>query len=202
MIPVSLKSEYPEFDAQVRQPGKTFLEATPSPTSAQFKRKNYWTRSLAELHAAYSGICAYTSMYLPDRGSVDHYWPKTAYPELAYEWSNFRLANGRINSTKGNSLDVLDPFDIGDDWFCLDIPSCLIRANAELGRAVTLRINRTINSLRLNSDDTHVQERCNILIALAKGDVMYQFLEQRYPFLAREIDRQGLRDQLAAIFKL
>ncbi len=202
MIRVSLKPEYPDFNMRVRQPGRTFLGATPNPNSKQFKRKNYWTRALSELHAAYAGVCAYTAMYLPDRGSVDHFRPKTAFPELAYEWSNFRLAGGRINSTKGNSLDILDPFEIEDDWFYLDIPSCLIRANSNLDKALKGRINLTINSLGLNSDDIYVQERCNILIAFAQGQIGHDFLKERYPFLAREILRQELLDQLATIFKL
>jgi len=179
-----------------------FLATCPGPTSEQFRKKNFWNRAAKHLHAAYSGICAYTAMYLPEQGSVDHYLPKTIKPELAYEWSNFRLATGRVNSRKGNQINILDPFQIDNDWFQLDVPSCLLRSNPDLPHHIRADINRTINSLGLNADDYYVQERCNILIEFAKGAISLGFLERRYPFLAKEIKRQGLETQLAAIFKL
>jgi hypothetical protein len=203
MIRVDPAPEYPDFDGQVRVPGAAFLATCPTPTSEQFRKKNFWNRAARELHAAYSGICAYTAMYLPEQGSVDHFLPKSDYPDLAYEWSNFRLASGRVNSSKGNQIHILDPFDIENDWFYIDIPTCLLRPNPDLGKDLRARIKGTINSLRLNQDDNYVQERCNILIEYACGDISKNFLQRRYPFLAKEIDRQGLaQEALRELFKL
>lgn len=203
LIRVAQKPEYPGFDSQVRQPGAAFLSVCPNPTSEQFRKKNFWNRAAKELHAAYSGICAYTATYLPEQGSVDHFLPKTLNPELAYEWSNFRLASGRVNSCKSNQTNILDPFDVDNDWFEMDIPSCLLRAKAGLQSELRARINTTINSLRLNADDYYVQERCNILIDYAKGEISLSFLKRRYPFLAKEIGRQNLAlADLAVLFKL
>jgi len=203
MIQVALAPEYPNFDAEVRTPGAAFLNTCPMPTSEQFKRKNFWNRSAKELHAAYSGICAYTAMYLPEQGSVDHFLPKSTHPHLAYEWNNFRLASGRVNTSKGNQSDILDPFHIKDDWFYLDIPACLLRANPALEKPLRNKIAGTINSLRLNQDDNYVQERCNILIDYARADLSKNFLQRRYPFLAKEIDRQGLDQKaLRDLFKI
>ena len=202
MIKVSQQAEYPAFDRSVRQPGLAFLRQTPRPTSRQFNRRNYWNRALTELHAAYAGICAYTAMYLPDRGTVDHFFPKGTFPRLAYEWTNYRLSSGRVNGFKGKSTDVLDPFQIGDDWFHLDVPSCLIRANGQLGPDLKAQIHTTIDILRLNSDDTYVQERCNILVAFAKDEIKFDFLNNRYPFLAREVIRLDIVDVLHERFRL
>jgi hypothetical protein len=203
MIRVILAPEYPNFEAEVRAPGTSFLLSCPNPTSEQFKRKNYWTRAAKDLHAAYSGICAYTAMYLPDQWSVDHFRPKSAFPSLAYEWTNFRLASGRVNSSKGNQTNIIDPVDVESDWFFLDIPSCLLRPNPNLDKATRSRINGTINSLRLNQDDNHVQERCNILMAFARGDILEGFLSRRYPFLSKEIVRQGLdKATLSNLFRI
>ncbi len=146
---------------------------------------------------------AYTAMYLPEQGSVDHFLPKTTYPRLAYEWNNFRLASGRVNSSKGNLTGILDPFQIQDDWFYMDVPACLLRPNPALEKPLRNQIANTINSLRLNQDDNYVQERCNILLDYARGDVSIGFLERRYPFLAREVNRQGLDLQLLKeLFKI
>ncbi len=203
MIRVAPKPEYPNFDADVRVPGSAFLATCPTPNSQQFKKKNLWSKAARELHAAYSGICAYTAMYLPEQGTVDHFLPKTLHPNLAYEWSNFRLAGARVNGSKGNLVDIVDPFQMENDWFYMDIPACLLKPNPSLDKDLRNRINGTINSLRLNQDDNYVQERCNILIDFAREDITMNFLERRYPFLAKEINRQQLTQQaLRELFRI
>lgn len=203
MIRVASAQEYANFDTEVRAPGKMFLATCPTPTSEQFRKKNFWNKAGKELHAAYSGICAYTAMYLPEQGSIDHFLPKSNYPHLAYEWTNFRLAGGRVNNSKGNQLDIIDPFQVENDWFCMDIPACLLKPNPALEKSLRNKIAGTINSLRLNQDDNHVQERCNILIEYAREDISKNFLQRRYPFLAKEVDRQGLGQQaLRDLFKV
>jgi hypothetical protein len=203
LIGIPRRPEYPDFDRDVRRPGAAFLASCPNPTSSEFKKKNFWSRAAKELHAAYSGICAYTAIYLPNQGSVDHFLPKASHPQLAYEWSNFRLASSKVNNIKGNQSGLLDPFDVMDDWFFLEIPTCLIKANPMLDKALRSRINVTINSLNLNSDDSLVQDRCNILIEYAKGEISVGFLGRRYPFLAKEVGRQSLKQEnLKALFKV
>jgi hypothetical protein len=203
LIRVAQKPEYPGFNSQVRLPGAAFLSSCPNPTSEQFRKKNYWSRAAKELHAAYSGICAYTATYLPEQGSVDHFVPKTVDPTLAYEWGNYRLASGRVNSCKGNQTNILDPFNVDSDWFEMAIPSCLLKVKSGLPGDLRGQINATINSLRLNDDDYYVQERCNILIAYAKAEISINFLTRRYPFLAKEVVRQNLdAASLALLFKL
>ena len=118
--------------------------------------------------------------------------PKANHPHLAYEWDNFRLASGRVNSSKGNLQTILDPFEVEDDWFLMDIPDCLLKPNPALPKDLRGQIAGTINSLRLNQDDNYVQERCNILMDYARGDVSHGFIQRRYPFIAKEITRQQL----------
>lgn len=203
MIRVNLQPEYPTFDTEVRAPGAAFLALYPTPTSEQFRKKSLWSRAARELHAAYSGICAYTAMYLPEQGSIDHFLPKARHPQLAYEWNNFRLASGRVNNSKGSLTNILDPFQIQNDWFYMDIPACLLKPNPELEKPLRSQIANTINSLRLNQDDNYVQERCNILIDYALEDISIGFLERRYPFLAKEVERQDLDQQsLRDMFKI
>lgn len=142
-------------------------------------------------------------MYLPQQWSVDHFLPKATHPHLAYEWNNFRLANGRVNSSKGDLTEILDPFLIQDDWFYMNVPACLLVPNPALDKALRSQISGTINSLRLNQDDTYVQERCNILMDYARDDVSIGFLQRRYPFLAKEVSRQALDPAaLKAIFRI
>ena len=200
MIPVAPQPEYAEFDEQVRQPGLAFLERIARPTSTEFRRHNFWRKAMRHLYAAYSGTCAYTTMYLVDGGTIDHFLPKSACPRMAYEWSNYRLARQKVNVRKGKTVEVVDPFEVGTGWFVLDFPSCLIRPGREVSAILRKRINATINILQLNADDFLVQERCNLLVDLADGNVTMQFLDRWYPFLASEVKRQDLEGDLGIIF--
>lgn len=202
MIQVDPQPEYPEFDAEVRTPGLRFLVREPHPSSRDFNRHRYWTKAHTHLHRSYSGLCAYTSLYLEDSGSVDHFLPKTQYPHLAYEWDNYRLARQKVNFAKGSSEQVLDPFTIQNGWFVMDCPSCLITPDPGLDSATKTRVEITIAVLKLNADDGLVQERCNWLVSLANGEFSLDFLRRRYPFLAYEITRQGIEQDLKTIFCL
>ena len=200
MIPVQAKMEYPEFDSQVRKRGQVFLNRRPNPTSEEFRRHNYWTAALGHLYVAYDRVCAYTTRELAHSGSVDHYKPKARYPYLAYEWDNYRLARRVINERKGKSEEVVDPFSVGDGWFTLELPSCLIKPAQGLPKDVRKAVNSTINVLGLNRDETLVEERCRLLVSLADEHITLEFLNQHYRFLSVEVIRQGVRESLREIF--
>lgn len=201
MIPVQLKAEPATFNEVVRQPGKAFLNINPMPTSKEFQKNSHWKKSAPDLHAAYSGICAYTCFYLAPYGSTDHFLPKSSHPNEAYEWNNFRLCSHRVNGYKGDSTDVIDPFVVQPGWFVLDVPSCLVKSGEGVSDVVTSQVEATIKRLRLNEDDYFVQERCDLMVAFASGEVTLAHLSKRYPFLATEIKRQGLQTTAAQVFK-
>jgi hypothetical protein len=189
------------FDRNVRQPGERYLASNPNPN---FKGRNckYWTKATNELNAAYKRICAYSATYLPTGGTVDHFMPKSRYPASAYEWDNYRLALQRINQNNGDSTDVIDPFIVRPGWFVLDFKGgCMIKAGPGLPRLRENQINKTIKALKLNIDEVLVQERANIMLCFAKGELTLSFLERRYPFLAAEIIRQGIQTTAHNIFK-
>ena len=200
MIRVQAKPEYPAFDNEVRQKGLAFLRACPNPTSTDFKKHNYWTKALKELHAAYNRMCAYTTRELVYTGSIDHFMPKSKYPRLAYDWDNYRLARQSINTRKGNAEGVIDPFVVCEGWFTLDLPSCLIKPGPGVSGELRKAVNTTINILGLNQDDRLVEERCSLLVYLADGEITLRYLERHYPFLSAEVRRQQVHDSLKEIF--
>ena len=200
MIPVALKPEPADFDEQVRQKGKQFLDTHGVPSkSSGFRR--YWKDIIGDLNRLYDGICAYTCIYLASPGTVDHFLPKSKYPYLAYEWTNYRLTSAIINSHKGASEDVLDPFLVQPGWFTLDFPSCLIKMSDLIPPEYAQRAACTIDILKLNDDDRLVQDRCDIIMEYVERNVTLTFLEKRYPFIATEIRRQALVEQVGRIFK-
>jgi len=155
-----------------------------------------WKNCLADLRNAYKGVCSYCCFWVPTFCSVDHYEPKTKSPHLAYEWSNYRLAHQKINTYKGESTDVLDPFHIHEGWFTLDFANCFVKPNSGLPQDVQEAIASTITRLRLNRDDTLVQQRFDIVRDYSKGLYPLELLKTRYPFIAAELERQGLQDTI------
>lgn len=193
MIRVHQQAEPARFENDVRQPGLGFLTLNPRPTSKDFKSNNYWRRAADDLYGAYRGVCSYSGFYIPFRGgTVDHFLPKSSHPHLAYEWSNFRLASYRMNLYKGESQEIIDPFNVENGWFVLQFPSCLVFPHPDLTAIAREQTARTIEILKLNSDDVLVQERCNIMLEFADGDVSLRHLQNKYPFIAAELERQQL----------
>ena len=182
------------FNARVRVPGEKFLASLSGSAKINWAKRDYWRRSLVELYKAYGGICAYSAQWIPSgtgNYSVDHFLPKASRPDLAYEWSNYRLVCLRLNGRKSNYTDVLDPFTLDDDWFHLDFDTLLIKPNATLAPQDKESIIAAIERLGLNDDLTFVYERASWLCCYCSG-AEFTYLEQNAPFIAAELERQGL----------
>ena len=201
MIPVHPQPEPLTFDSIVRSPGRRFLRRNPNPTNRDWKKAPYWQKSLPDLYNAYGGICAYCAEWIPPNtgeASVDHFVPKSIQPNMAYEWSNFRLAARRFNALKENSTDLIDPITLSPDWFILDIPSLQIKPNSNISNADATRVTRTITALRLN-DERSINSRERWIRDYCRKLFNFDYLMQNAPFIAYELERQGLKDQIINI---
>lgn len=196
MIPVALQNEPPTFAARVKNPGAAFLRRYPNPTREEWKKGQFWNECLPDLRTAYRNICAYCCFYVGLDASVDHFLPKATNRHLAYEWRNYRLAHSKINSYKGNSVGIADPFAIQPGWFTLDFDNCFVKPNPSSPSAVQKLVGNTITVLRLNRDDTLVQQRFSIVRNYAQDHCDMDFLEGHYPFIAAELKRQGVQDSI------
>ena len=72
---------------------------------------------------AYDQRCAYLAMFIERTGAptIDHVIPKSKEWDCVYEWSNYRLCTGIVNSKKGELLGLVDPIDVKIGWFGLDL---------------------------------------------------------------------------------
>lgn len=202
MIRVERVSAPESFESEVRSPGREFLRRVPRPTNKEFQSHNYWVRVKSDLYNGFSGICAYSCHFIPrDTGSdtVEHFVPKSAQPTLAYEWANYRLVCGRLNGRKGNRQDVLDPFEIRDGIFTLDFPSLLIRPAENLTVELESAVLATITRLKLNDDETCVGSRLEYVLSYCRGYITFEYMRRKAPFLAMEMDRQNLVEQIREI---
>ncbi|MEW5816718.1 MAG: hypothetical protein AB1798_15160 [Spirochaetota bacterium] len=200
MIPITRQPEPKNFDRLVRKPGKKFLRNTPNPTNKDWKNNRYWQAVTVELYNAYKGICSYSGEWISRPGSVDHFIPKRRNPYLAYEWDNYRLSSPKLNNYKGDKEGITDPFAIDFGWFVLEFPSCLIKPGLGLSTDEKRMVQYTIDVLKLNDGDDLVQNRCNILVYYAHGDISFKFLSERYKFIAAELQRQGLVETAKDMF--
>ena len=204
MIPVALQAEPANFHANVRQPGNAFLSVCPNPVHKDWPKHSYWQRASDDLYRSYGGICAYTGEWFSrtsTSSSVDHFIPKSISPNLAYEWNNFRLTTQKANGNKANHIGIADPFQISSGWFVLNLPSCLIKPGAGLSEANYSMVERTISILKLNDDDEYVQGRCNIILYYINGDISLNYMWAKYPFIAHELTRQNLLEDVKNLFK-
>ncbi|MEO1256193.1 MAG: hypothetical protein AAFY41_15090, partial [Bacteroidota bacterium] len=201
MIPVSKQLAPADFDARVAKKGKRFLSKNPNPK--KWKNHNYWTAVLPDLWSVYSSVCAYCCHWIPlEQGSatVDHFLPKSVYPDLAYEWDNYRLASSKLNAKKGVATDVMDPFELKPFSFILLFPAMLVKPQPDLENDEKKRLWATIDRLGLNDDEALVQSRYKWVEAYSDGKISFNFLLEKAPFIASEIDRQNLHGSLSIMF--
>ena len=211
MIPVKSAPEPPDFDRTVRQPGLRAIAelvgeapqrraGKPFGHVADFRNMipaasfpPYWREALDDLQAAYDRVCAYLCVRISTDPSVDHYVAKSRRWDLVYEWSNYRLACAAMNSYKGESGDVLDPFELQDGWFALELVEFQVVPGAGLTDSDVDLVRATIGRLHLN-----VPRFCRIRAEYAEarwsGDITDDYLARHSPFVARELHRQGRVD--------
>lgn len=194
MIPVKAQPEPGNFTERVRTPGQRFLSEVSNPTYLQWRGKEYWQRALPDMRKAYQSICAYSAFWIPHNTgnhSIDHFIPKSQDPELAYEWDNYRYVSARFNSRKGTHT-ITDPFKLLPGWFIISFKSFLIKPNPQLSIKQKKILEDTIGHLKLNADDELVEERQAWYQAYQKKEISFEHLKKMAPFIAFEIERQGL----------
>ncbi len=188
MIHVEPQPEPVNFDASVRQPGLKAL------AEHRERLPTYWRKCLDDLHTAYRGICAYACIYIDKATgarSVEHFIAKSSDRQLAYEWSNYRLACSLVNSRKGAFDDVLDPFEIDDGWFVLEFSALQVVPNPRLDSSLKKRAQDTIDRLGLDTKECR-DARAEYFDDYIKGHIDLYYLERKSPFVAKEMKRQAL----------
>ena len=210
MILVQPADEPGSFDETVRQPGLRALsrrvgEKLPgggrSPKNTYSRREDIpseefpteWRKAIPDLMAQYKQLCAYSVLYIEagtGSATVDHFIPVSSNWQEAYNWSNYRLACGLINTKKGRGTP-LDPFNIEDTWFALELVGFQVVPGPTTVEPLRTAIDATINVvLDLNNHKLRTQ-RSDYAVAYRSRDISYAYLERRAPLVARELQRQN-----------
>ena len=211
MIPVTPAPEPAAFDGKVRQPGLRAIaelageQPDPPRTAGQpcapvavsrdeipaDKFPTYWREMRDDLMESYHQICAYLCLYISQgtgAPSVDHVVAKSRRWDQVYEWSNYRLACSLMNARKGAAACVLDPFEIREGWFALELVLFQVRPGDGLSDELTRAVENTIEHLRLN-DSTCCGAREDYAEDYWKGEISFCYLMRHAPFVARELRR-------------
>jgi hypothetical protein len=192
-MPVEKQPEPKDFFKKVQEPGEKFLVQNPHPKGNQWRGHEYWVEIIPDLYDAYSGICAYSCHWTPyDTGwkTVEHFKPKSKYPQEAYHWDNYRFVCGALNGCKGNHEDVLDPFTVKDGWFVIEFSSLQLKSGQGLSENEAKSVKSTIKRLKLNSEAL-IRGRRHWIIRYLRG-YPFEYLAEHAPFLAKEMTRQNL----------
>jgi hypothetical protein len=212
MIRVTPAPEPSSFDKRVRQPGLRAIAELAGEKPARSKGKRFtkiaaerplipsdnlppfWTNALDDLRVSYDHICAYSCFRIhrvTGAASVDHMAAKSRAWDRVYEWDNYRLACARLNSRKRDYENVLDPFEVQDDWFQLELVGFQVLPNPEI-EDEELRKKLVIAIERLGLNDLEFRNARAEDAELYKSyDISLKVLVAESPFVARELRRQG-----------
>jgi hypothetical protein len=185
MIPVKKVKKPSDFDAKVKTPGNTWLKANPS---AQ-RPKALWAPYTATLSDGFSGLCGYAAMYDPTGGTVDHFLSFKNHKHLAYEWGNYRFACSTLNSSKRNAdAAVLDPYDVGDGWFEILLPSLQMAVTDAVPAKYREKANFTLKRLKLRDGERIIRWRKSWYDMYLSGKLNMDGLRQVAPLIAAAVE--------------
>ncbi len=174
------------FDEKVRTPGQRWLV-----THLDDRRlPDYWKYCREDLAKGFYDLCGYLAVYLP-YGTVDHYISINTNRNLAYEWSNYRYVTGSINSTKQTlDQDVLDPFEVQNDWFEVLLPSCELVMTDAIPESRQECADYTLKKLHLGRSEKAIRLRRKYYEMYKDEKITLEGLDELAPLIARAIRKQ------------
>lgn len=187
MIPIPNPIPEPEdFEERCRRPGNEWLKNHPG----HDRPKDYWSRFRPALAAGFGDRCGYGAMWISS-GTVDHFVSCAEERSQAYEWSNYRYAEGWMNSAKSRkaSATLLDPFEVGDGWFEIDLPSLQLRVADAIPAAYRERAERTLRELPLQHDERILRTRREWYRMYQEGELTLAGLREKAPLIAAAVEK-------------
>ncbi|NJK32455.1 MAG: hypothetical protein HC927_08605 [Deltaproteobacteria bacterium] len=220
MIRVAPPPEPDGFDIEVRQKGLAWLNDATYGANRRYRDRphSYWTEwkeCARALAAGFGHRCGYTASHTPvHRGNVDHFvsWAECQAHEhhhLAYEWSNFRWLDGRINTTIKSKIDrrrqskqLIDPFAVEDAWFALDLLSKTLSLTEDVPSERRELIQQTLDLLDLVEGSIVMEQRERALRRFRAG-LTLELIEEEDPLVARALRKliETPDDELAPVYR-
>jgi len=210
VITITLAPEPASFDTAVRQRGLSAIDEMvgrkPRLSRPGRRRKKiaereadippvefppYWREALDDLLSSYGRLCAFLALYLEHatgNPSVDHMLPKSKQWDRVYEWTNFRLCAATINARKTDMTGIIDPVECGPGWLALELVGFQVTLGQSLPGHIAAEIQSTLAIV--NAPDC-CKARGEYVTCYEHGDITFDYLNRRAPFVAQELRRQG-----------
>jgi hypothetical protein len=190
---IRVTSPIPEplrFNEDCREKGSAWLATQPGWPD---RPRDFWSPFRADLRRGFHLRCGYYAMWIHD-GQVDHFvsWATckmTNQVDLAYEWTNMRFCDGALNSRK-KTLDgqVLDPFEVEDDWFEVELPTLILRpVNVPAERLASAKL--TLERLELDTGSRSLELRWEWYEEHRSGRLDLDGLQLHAPLVAAAVER-------------
>ena len=152
-----------------------------------------WRAFHCDLSRAFQGICAYCEEFC--RGEVDHFRPKSRFPKLVYDWSNWVLACHDCNRTKNDnwpSSGYVDPcadieLEFPERYFDFDTQTGEMLPMQGLNRHFHTKAHQMIGDLQLNGRH-HLKKRKVMLWYLGRFEQSVEdakLLQELFPLASR-----------------
>jgi hypothetical protein len=175
-----------EFEERCRLPGLAWLAAHPGAE----RPHDFWSSFKPQRADAFGQLCAYSCMFEPV-GTVDHFLSWKMHPERAYDWDNYRFASAWVNSSKRTADDeILDPFQVGDDWFEIILPSLQLVLTDAVPEAHRARAAYTLDRLHLRDDERVIRQRREWYRMYQESELSLEGLRKKAPLIARAVEKQ------------
>lgn len=188
MIPVPNPIPEPkEFEEKCRAAGNAWLTDNPD-----CKRpSDYWSPFRLALANGFSHRCGFGAMWISS-GTVDHFVSWNEDKSLAYEWSNYRYVEGWVNSSKSKkkSADLLDPFEVGDGWFEILLPSMQLVLTDAIPAALRAKAEYTLKNLPIRDDERILHTRREWYRMYQEG-MPLKLLREKAPLIAAAVEKQN-----------
>ena len=179
------------FEENCRQRGLAWLAENPNAE----RPCDFWSDFKFKLADAFGQLCAYSCMFEPV-GTVDHFLSWKKHPQRAYDWENYRFSSGWINSSKQTVDDaILDPFQVGDDWFEIQLPSLQLALTDAVPEEHRARAEYTLVRLHLRDDERVIRQRQVWYGLYQEGTLMLDGLRKLAPLIARAVEKQRQRSE-------
>ena len=154
-----------------------------------------WRRFHEELRVVFSGLCAYCEEI--DKGEIDHFKPKSDFPHLVYEWTNWVFACHNCNQSK---LDkwlpggyvypcAEDLSEHPENFFAFNTLTGKLKPKADIYENKRQKAQKTIDDLCLNAW-YHVKKRMEWLDFLSRHlDLLIGDYQAEDEFISKVSDR-------------
>lgn len=150
-----------------------------------------WLEFQHALADGFGSLCGYSALYVAN-GQVDHFVSHDEDRGRTYDWGNYRYADGWLNASKRSvrSTELLDPFEVEDDWFEIILPSLQLVVTDAVPADKRPHAERMLTRLHLGHDERVLKQRREWYRMYQDRELTLDGLARKAPLIARAIERK------------